>query len=147
MPASTALLALLVVLNLVLGILIAMLAQIGFTMALTQTLFELLVMLTALYLALKLAHKLMRFNQTGTAMLLSGLLLNLLALPLISWNQRTESAESGLLVLILIFWSIVVLGHILRHAFEVNLNIGIAIAVLYTLVSWTLTAFLFPVAV
>jgi hypothetical protein len=102
-------------------------------------------MLGALYLALRWRGKLRRFSQTGSALLLSGLLLNLLALPLVSWNQRTESAESGLLVLLLVFWSIVVLGHIIRHAFEVDLNIGIAASVLYTLVTWNLTAVLFPV--
>jgi hypothetical protein len=143
-PASSTLFALLVLFNLMIGISLAMAAQFGFALALLQTIFELLLLLLTLYVALKLTHKLIRFNQTGTALLLSGLLLNLLALPLVTWNQRTDSAESGLLVLILFFWSIVVTAHIIRHAFEVDLNISIAVVVLYTLMVVNVTAFLFP---
>ncbi len=145
MPASPALFGLLLLLNLLLGILTLTLVGIGFDMAILESLFELVVMLGVLYLALRLRARLRRFSQTGIALLLSGLLLNLLALPLVSWNQHTDSAESGLLVLLLVFWSIVVLGHIIRHAFEVDLNLGIAAGVLYTLVTWNLTAVLFPV--
>jgi lipopolysaccharide export LptBFGC system permease protein LptF len=95
---------------------------------------------------LQLAGKLGRFNQTAIALLLSGLLLDLLALPLVSWYQRTQSVESGLLMLILLFWGIVVIGHIIRHAFDINLGLGVAASVLYTLVSLNLANWLFPVA-
>jgi lipopolysaccharide export LptBFGC system permease protein LptF len=78
--------------------------------------------------------------------MLSGLLLGLLALPMVFWNQRTQSAESGLLVLILLFWDIVVMGHILKHTFEMPFNVGIAAAMIYTILSWNLTALFFPVA-
>lgn len=145
MPVSSTLFALLLLLNLLLGTLMVMAARIGLAMGLLESLFELAVMLGILYAALRMSRKLKRFSQTAIALLLSGLLLNLLALPLVSWNQRTASAESGLLVLVLIFWSIVVLGHIIRHAFDVELNLGIAAAVLYTLVTWNITALLFPV--
>ena len=145
MPASPALLGLLLLLNLLLGMLMMTLVGIGISMAALQTLFELGFMLGLLYLALRLRGRLQRFAQTGTALLLSGLLINSLALPLVAWNHRTASAESGLLVLILIFWSIVVLGHIIRHAFEVDLNLGIAAGVLYTLSTWSLSSMLFPV--
>ena len=147
MPASPALFGLLLLLNLMLGILMMAMVDIGFTMAALQTLFELGFMLGLLYLALRLRRRLRRFSQTGTALLLSGLLINILALPLVSWNHRTASTESGLLLLILIFWSIVVLGHVIRHAFEVDLNLGIAAGVLYTLTTWSLSSMLFPVLV
>ncbi len=145
MPASPALFGLLLLLNLMLGILTLTVVRIGVGMAILESLFELAVMLGVLYLALRMRGRLRRFSQTAIALLLSGLLLNLLALPLFSWNQRTASVESGLLVLLLVFWSIVVLGHIIRHTFEVDLNFGIAASVLYTLVTWNLTAVLFPV--
>ena len=145
MPASAVLFALLLASNLILGSLLAVVAGIDASLGLLESLFEIGLMLAALYLALKLTHKLGRFSQTAIAVMLYELLLTLLALPLLSWYQRTASTESGLLMLVLIFWSIVVLGHILRHAFEVDLNLGIGAAVLYTLVSWNLTALLFPV--
>jgi hypothetical protein len=145
MPASSALFALLMLLNLLLGTLMAMLADSGLIMGFLQGLFQLAMMLLSLYLVLKWLHKLKRFNQTGSALLLIELLFTLLALPLVSWYQRTASTESGLLMLILIFWNIVVIGHILRHSFEVDLNIGIAAAVVYTLVTWNITHLLFSV--
>lgn len=135
----------LLVLNLILGTLLAVVAEIDPSLGLLESLFEIALMLGVLYLALRLARKLGRFSQTAIAVLLYELLLTLLALPLVAWYQRTASTESGLLMLVLIFWSIVVLGHILRHAFEVDLNLGIAAAVLYTLVSWNIVALLFPV--
>ncbi len=145
MPSSAVLFALLLVLNLILGTLLAVVGEIDPSLGLLESLFEIALMLGALYLALRLARKLGRFSQTAIAVMLYELLLTLLALPLVSWYQRSASTESGLLMLVLIFWSIVVLGHILRHAFEVDLNLGIAAAVLYTLVSWNITALLFPV--
>ena len=145
MPSSAVLFAMLLVLNLILGTLLAVVAEIDPSLGLLESLFEIALMLGVLYLALRLARKLGRFSQTAIAVLLYELLLTLLALPLVSWYQRTASTESGLLMLVLIFWSIVVLGHILRHAFEVDLNLGIAAAVLYTLVSWNIVALLFPV--
>ena len=145
MPTSAVLFGLLVLFYLLLGTLLAITADIDPVLGLLESLFEVTLMLGLLYLALKMVRKLERFSQTATAILLFELLLTLLALPLVSWYQRTGSTESGLLMLVLIFWSIVVLGHILRHTFEVDLNLGIAAAVLYTLVSWNIIALLFPV--
>lgn len=145
MPASPALFGLLLLLNLIVGAVVVMLRNIEFSMAMLESLFELSVMLLVLHLALKLTHKLSRFYQTGIALLLSGILLNLLALPLVSWNQNSATVESVLLLWLLIFWIILVVGHIIRHAFNVNLNVGIAISLFYTLVTWSLAAMLFPV--
>jgi FtsH-binding integral membrane protein len=146
MPASSALFALLMLLNLLIGTLMAMLTDSGGIMGFLQSLFQLAMMLGSLYLVLKWLSKLNRFNQTGSALMLIELLFTLLALPLVSWYQRTTSTESGLLMLILLFWNIVVMGHILRHTFELDLNIGIAAAVLYTLLTWNITPLLFPVS-
>jgi hypothetical protein len=145
LPASSALLALLLLFNLLIGVLMSIATHVGIAIGLLQSLFELVLMLGTLYLALNLTRKHMRFNQTAIALLLSNLLIGVLALPLFSWYQRTAATESGLLLLVLIFWSIVVQGHIIRHAFTVDLNLGIAASVLYTLVSWNLTALLFTV--
>jgi hypothetical protein len=145
MPTSSALYALLMLLNLLIGTLMMMLADSGVFMGFLQSLFQLAMMLGALYLVLIGLHKLKRFNQAASALMLIELLFTLLALPLVSWYQRTTSTESGLLMLVLIFWNIVVTGHILRHTFDVDLNIGIAAAVLYTLVTWNVTHLLFSV--
>jgi hypothetical protein len=146
LPVSSALLGVLLLLNLLVQIMAQMPMSGEFPIVLLRALFPLGLMLAVLYGALKLASKLGRFNQTAIALLLSGLLLDLLALPLFSWYQRTQSVESGLLMLILLFWGIVVIGHIIRHAFDINLGLGVAASVLYTLVSLNLANWLFPVA-
>ena len=146
LPASSILLQVSLILNLLVGILVMMAAKEGLVEAVAESLFEVALMLGLLYMGLKSYNKLSRFNQTASALMISGLLLGLLSLPLVSWNHRSQSAESSLLLLMLIFWSILVLGHILRHAFSVPLNVGIAIGVAYTLFSWNLLALLFPVA-
>ena len=146
LPASPILLQVSLILNLLVGVLVMMAAKEGLAEAVAESLFEVALMLGVLYMGLKSYNKLRRFNQTASALLISGLLLGLLSLPLVSWNHRSQSAESSLLLLLLIFWSILVLGHILRHAFSVPLNVGVAIGVAYTLFSWNLLALLFPVA-
>jgi hypothetical protein len=146
LPASPILLQVSLILNLLVGVLVMMAAKEGLAEAVAESLFEVALMLGVLYMGLKSYDKLRRFNQTASALMISGLLLGLLSLPLVSWNHRSQSAESSLLLLLLIFWSILVLGHILRHAFSVPLTVGIAIGVAYTLFSWNLLALLFPVA-
>lgn len=146
LPASQTLLYLSLLLNFAVGVVLVAGLQLGLSRAFMESLFQIALMLGALYLALKYSKRLPRFNQSATAFMLSGLLLGLLALPMVFWNQRTQSAESGLLVLILLFWDIVVMGHILKHTFEMPFNVGIAAAMIYTILSWNLTALFFPVA-
>lgn len=147
LPASPILLLTCVLLNLLVGVLMVTAVNMGLAQALAESLFEIAFMLGALYLALRVYNKLPRFNQTATALMLSGLLLGLFSLPLVSWNQRSQSLLSGMLLLLLIFWSIVVMGHILRHTFNIPLNAGIAVGVVYTLLSLNLTVLLFPVTI
>ncbi|MEW7974346.1 MAG: hypothetical protein AB2540_06110 [Candidatus Thiodiazotropha endolucinida] len=147
LPASNHLLWLLILLNLLVGTAMVLDGRLGLIRAVLENLFGLALMLGVLTAALSMRGRLPRFNQTASATLLSGLLLSLLALPLVAWRHRSESSESELLLLVLFVWSIVVLGHILRHAFEISLNLGIGFALLYTLMAWSIMSHLFPVAV
>jgi len=147
LPASPILFLLCTLLNLLVGVLAVVGTQIELPLAFIESLFAVTLMLGTLYLALKLRRRLNRFTQTATALMLSGLLLDCLALPLLAWNHQDESGESMLLLMILMFWGILVIGHIIRHAFETPLNVGISLALLYTLFSWFLAALFFPVTV
>jgi hypothetical protein len=146
LPASNYLLWLLILLNMLVGTAMVLDAQLGLFRAVLENLFGLALMLGVLAIALGSRRLLPRFNQTASAALLSGLLLSLLALPLVIWRHRSESLESELLLFVLFVWSITVLGHILRHAFEISLNQGIGFALLYTLMAWSIMSHLFPVA-
>jgi hypothetical protein len=144
-PASIVLLWLTGLLNLLPGVLMFMDTQTNLIRALVQTLFELFLMIGALYVALQMQGRLTRFLQTATALMLCGFVLGMLALPLVSWGRQHQSPEAGILFLVVFAWGVVVFGHILRHSFEVSLNVGIAIALLYTLLAGTLVALIFPI--
>jgi hypothetical protein len=77
-----------------------------------------------------------RFLQTASAMFGTGAIINLVSIPI----HMMLIADSGsdlmpllgsLLYLMLLVWSLVVLGHILRHSLEIPLGGGVAIAVVY----------------
>ncbi|MCG7899909.1 MAG: hypothetical protein JAY99_01140 [Candidatus Thiodiazotropha lotti] len=145
LPASSVLLWITAILNLLAGVLMLMDADSSPAKAIGQTLFELALMMSALYAALLLNGRLERFIQSATALMMCGFLLGMLALPLIAWGKQNQSAEAGILFLVVFAWGVVVIGHILRHTFEFSLNVGIAIALLYTLLAGTLVALIFPV--
>ena len=147
LPVSVHLMTLAVLMNLLVGVLMVVDAQLGILRAVVQTLFELALMLGALYAVLRLKGLLPRFTQAATALMLSGFLLGMLALPLVTWGQQSQSAESGLLLLAVFIWGVVVFGHIIRHTFDVSINVGIAAALIYTLFAWNLVAAFFPVPV
>ncbi|MEN8167481.1 MAG: hypothetical protein ABFR65_08400 [Pseudomonadota bacterium] len=144
LPSSKVLLILTTLANTAVGVVMIMDARGGGGNALAESGFEVALMLASLYLGLKLRRLLPRFYQVATALMGSGLLLGLLALPLVRWSQRAESSEAGLLLLVLFIWSMVVMGHILRHSFDIRFNLGLGVAVLYTLMAWNLTYLFFP---
>ena len=145
LAASGSLLMTLTGLNILVGLAVIVDARTGVASALAESLFDTGLMLTALYFGLKTQNHLPRFNQAASALMGSELLLGLLALPLISWSRRPDATEAGLLLLVLIIWSLVVMGHILRHTFEIGLGFGVGLAFGYTLLAWNLTMILFPV--
>jgi hypothetical protein len=144
-PVSAFLFWLTTLLNLLTGMLMLMDAESNLLTALEQTLFELILMIATLYVALHMNGRLERFLQAATALMLCGFLFGLLALPLVAWGKQNQSPEAGILFLMVFAWGVVVFGHIIRHTFELSLNVGIAIALLYTLLAGTLVALIFPV--
>ena len=98
---------------------------------------------------LYLQNKTARVNQTLSALAGSGTILGLFALPLVFFLDPGQTAEQiPLLVpvfwLCLFFWSLVVVAHIMRHALSTSFAMGIAISVLYALVSMQILATVFP---
>ncbi len=92
-----------------------------------------------------------RFQQTATAVFGAGAILNVIAMPLevtiasVAESGATLPPMAGLLYLALVVWSLVILGHILRHALDTRLGFGIGIAVLYyILITLLLQQFLPP---
>jgi hypothetical protein len=116
--------------------------------ALLQILLDLLLLAGLLYWILLLSRHPGRFEQTLTALTGAGALIALLALPLMHWIVRQgpggDAVLPSLFMLGLMFWSIAIIAHILRHALETTIWTGASYALGYTLLSWTLAGWLGP---
>lgn len=118
--------------------------------AILQILLDLVLLSGLVYLALTLHQRLRRFEQTLSALTGTGALMGLLALPLMSWIVHQQPSGDtqlpSLLLLALMVWSIAIMAHILRLAFETSVWVGALYALGYTFLSWTLTGWIGPEA-
>ncbi|CAK0781443.1 conserved membrane hypothetical protein [Gammaproteobacteria bacterium] len=146
-PASWGLLRGALIGNILVGLLLIPNAHRVPAWALLESTTDALLMLGMLYLGLRLVHLETRFAQSGTALMLSNALLGLIILPLASTHQGIleDIAELTLLMFLLVVgWSFVVFGHILRHTFNLHLPLAFLLAFVYTLFSWLVLGTLFP---
>lgn len=87
-----------------------------------------------------------RIFQTLTALLGTGVIISLLAMPvLITINYiAQEPGFFGLILLLLNIWSLVIMAHILRHALSVSFLLAGLFAFGYFMLSIKLVDFLLP---
>ena len=150
LPASTVLFVLALIANVGIGLLLAGEARSSMSVASLESLLDSAMLLGFLYGALLLKKSTPRFIQAGTALMGSIALLNLIAIPLLSFSVPSGGepvgSESALLLLfILVIWSMVVIGHILRHVLDTTFATGIALGLAYTFFSYAVLSSLFPV--
>lgn len=117
--------------------------------AFAVSLLDMLLLAAFAQIVLRVVAKPARFNQTLAALAGTGQLLGLLALPLIhglTTAQASGASAAGLAFawLAVLGWSLLVLGHILRHALSVGLMTGVGVGVLYSLVSVMIVRTVFP---
>lgn len=92
-----------------------------------------------------------RFLQTFTALFGASAILELISVPLVIWQQYaisgSEMTTMGIVVSLLLwawlFWSLLVIGHILRHAIDTILPIGVLLALLYMFITFSVTRSVF----
>ncbi|KAA6185197.1 hypothetical protein F2Q65_09830 [Thiohalocapsa marina] len=143
LPGSRALLGLVVLAALLGGMLLAITAGASVMAGLAQTALDILLLLGALHLGLKLLNRQPRFLQTATSLLGADTLIGVVALlPVGLAAPGTDAGGqlmlAGLLFLGLVVWSVLVAAHILRHALEIRLAQGAAIAVAFDILSFML---------
>ena len=118
--------------------------------AIGQILVDAVILLVLLYLLLRRRGLEPRFLQTAIATVGTGALLGLLALPVsysVAGAAEAASGEAGLsslLLLALMLWSMIVLGHIVREAISSTLGTGVLLAFGYVLISLISIGILFP---
>jgi cytochrome b len=113
------------------------------SVAVGMTVLDILVMVLFVWAVLLLGRKSARFGQTLTALAGTGVVLSLLALPLILLATRAQGAGDPAAVvvlgwLLLLFWSIAVQAHIYRHALSTGYGTGLLLAGLHTVLIITL---------
>ncbi|HHH48648.1 MAG TPA: hypothetical protein ENK51_07165 [Gammaproteobacteria bacterium] len=96
-------------------------------------------MLAALaWLSLWIIGKTARFTQTYTALAGIGILFGLMGWPLVAFLQglpQGQGSSLSLLLLGLVIWNIVVIGHILRHALGLMMWAASGLALFYVYLS------------
>ncbi|MFO1434001.1 MAG: hypothetical protein U1F76_28570 [Candidatus Competibacteraceae bacterium] len=118
--------------------------------ALTLTVLDSALLAGLAYGALTLRHYPSRLTQTLTALLGTGTLLQLLALPLMLLLQQDVVAANAPVWLVLLWlglfiWSIVIMAYILRHALSTSLGIGMLYSLAYVVLYWFLSGWFQPV--
>ncbi len=142
-PASGALLLLTVIVVVASGVPAIMNSVGGVTFAIMTCLLDVALTLVLLTIALNMMRLSSRLVQTATAMFGTGVIINLISLP-VGWllDGGVENSEyqllGAVLYLALLIWSLVIMGHVLRHSFNLKLSGGILIAVAYFLLINTL---------
>lgn len=141
LPPSSALFFLVLLVGVASGLLLAVTAGAGLVLGLLQSLLDLALMLGALSLALRWVRHRERYLQAATALIGVDTLISLIALLPVGLARPLDAdsgllALAGLLFLLLLAWSVLATGHILRHAFGLTLAQGAAIAVAFDLLSF-----------
>lgn len=126
-----------------------MLTDTDLASALAQSALDAAALAVVTTVLLQLRNHPLRLPQTYAALVGSGTLLNLIAVPVTLGLVAAQQAGGGgellaLLWLGLIIWSLMITGHIFRHALEIPLPAGIVIAVAYLMLIIQLTRTLFP---
>jgi hypothetical protein len=148
LPASRALLSIVVVCNLLAGTLMLKVSTPvvqAFMMAVVDT----VLLFILANVALQLRSHTERALQTLIALIGTSTLMSLIAWPVSAWfNSATAAgADAGLpslIILLMLFWNIGIIGHILRHALGISLASGIGLSVLYVFLAIYISAILFP---
>ncbi len=139
LPASPALFGIVLGVALLGGLLLSVTAGASLVTGLGQTLLDLLLMLGVLHLALKALNKQARYLQAATALVGADVVIGLVALLPVSLvrpvvvgaEPGSDMLIAGLLFLALVAWSVLVVGHILRHTFDLTLAQGVVIAIAF----------------
>ena len=151
LPASSVLLALIIMANVLVGVLAFSGLYGGALRAFMASAVENLFCLTVLGALLYFKGLFPRFIQTATALLGSSTLLAVILIPLYSMSdtgtERTAmAAVADLGALALLIWSLLIMGHVLRHAVEIPFGRGIMFALVYFLLSSLFVGGLFPLS-
>ncbi len=146
LPASRELLWALLVTGGLIDIMLFVIRGLSLDRATLLSLLDILIMVAVVHILLVVHRYQGRVTQTLSAMAGCGVLLGLLALPLlVMFNLGGEmQAFAAVFWLLLLGWNVAVIAHIFRNALDVTLGMGLLFAISYILISMFLTSFIVP---
>lgn len=148
-PASSSLMLLTLLAVIVTGLPGTMSLTGGLVSALMMGLLDVALTLGLLQIFLTMLKLSSRLVQSATALFGTGVVINLLSLPVlwlagVNGEDSANQALGGVLYLVLLVWSLLIMGHILRHSFNLHLGGGVLIAIGYFLLVNSLVQMLLP---
>ena len=147
LSASLPLFAITIFLSVVIGA-IGIIDVIQGVSAFAAAMLDAVIALVLLRLVLVFRNLSARFLQTATALFGSSAVLGLIAMPLqLVVGDQAEGNTVAPLVsvayLVLLVWVQIVIGHILRHALNVTMTLGVGLALTYSIISGVIIQSLF----
>jgi hypothetical protein len=154
-PASKNLLTLCLMLYGVLSIQLAALSQ-PLDKAIMAGGLEVILIMLFSFVLLQINGKSVRWVQTVTALSGTGIIISIIALPLylfIGIGSDSTVNSGGVQVFGLLFlatlacWNIAIMGHILRHALDINMFLAIVLSITYIWIIFSFTSAIMPTEV
>lgn len=100
-----------------------------------------------LWILLWIRDLLNRLPQTLIALYGSGTVMQLIAIPAVVWQATAAAAPvqdvAAILLWLWLLWHLLIIGHVLRHAIDTILPLGMLLALLYLFVSFSVTRTIF----
>jgi len=147
LPASVALLVIVITLNILIGAL-GVADLMDNSSALSAAVLDTLIIMVLLRVVLIVQSRSSRYLQTATAIFGSGIFLGLLGL-LLQFSAANAAPESfiesftAVVYFVLFIWVQLVIGQILKHALDVSMNLGVGLALTYTILSGMMIQMIF----
>ena len=127
----------------------ALLVPYGIGRAFVQALIDLGCTALVFYLALTLTERKSRFEQAFGGLCGASAFINAAAIPLYSLRPAGPVSQSASATMfadfVLLVWGLSLLGHVIRHTFEVRLVVSIVISFIYFILLSSLISTLMPV--
>ena len=120
----------------------------GISRAIFQALIDLACTAMIMHVALTVMNLRPRFEQAFGGLCGASAFINLAALPLYAFRPTvvaSETASAGNLAdFVLLVWGLSLLGHVIRHTFEIKMFISIVVSFVYFILLSTLISMLMP---
>jgi len=130
--------------------LLAVFSHVGLGMAALHAALEISITGLILYFALMFTSQLPRFQQALGALCGAGAILNFAGIPMLHLTQTPHGQEPTMIAVVshfvLLVWSLSLVGHVLRHTFNLRMSTSIVAAVIYYLFIITVFTAVFPQA-